>query len=200
MRLSVLTLGVAACFVGSVFQVAHAADADPCTAIKGTCVKSKPNLAGIPCSSGEGGSYTVLGKNDCCCKDEPAPEPAETDQCTALKSTCVKSKPNLAGIPCSSGEGGSYAIVENNDCCCKDEPSDQDNPPPTTPAPNPNPNKGNRPKGKGRGRAKLIRVPPRCIGGRRTRKQIIQCAQRFNQGRRNRRPGNRRPRRGQRHQ
>lgn len=59
MRLSLLTLSVAACFVASVSQVAYAADEDPCTAIKSNCVKSPFNELQIPCS--KGGDYTVLG-------------------------------------------------------------------------------------------------------------------------------------------
>ncbi|CDS12323.1 hypothetical protein LRAMOSA04518 [Lichtheimia ramosa] len=68
MRLSLLTLGVAACFAGSVFQVAHA---DACSDIQSNCSLSPPSELGIPCS--KGGDYKILGKNDCCCKSEPAP-------------------------------------------------------------------------------------------------------------------------------
>ena len=56
MRLSLLTLSVAACLVGSVSQIAHA---DPCTDIQSNCVQSPFNELGIQCS--KGGDLTIFG-------------------------------------------------------------------------------------------------------------------------------------------
>ncbi|KAI7879405.1 hypothetical protein K492DRAFT_196011 [Lichtheimia hyalospora FSU 10163] len=101
MRLSLLTLSVAACLVGSVSQIAHA---DPCTEIQSNCVKSPFNELGIQCS--KGGDLTIFGKNECCCKNEP--EPAPSDKGNPPPTTpAPKPKPNPnKGKPGPRRKGG----------------------------------------------------------------------------------------------